>query len=96
MAVYTCLYMGLTKSMIDNDTLTLLDQPDQLKYKWEYSPITWEYEVITTFMEINNISATWEEDPYFGPPPSNTTFQLRVGSYWCRGDEQGWECCPPM
>ena len=75
--------------MIDSDTLTLLDQPDQLKYKWEYSPITWEYEIITTFMEINNISATWEN--LWGPKLN----ELKVGSFWCE-EGLGWECCPPM
>ena len=65
----------------DNGTLTLLDQPNQLKYDDFYSPITQEYEVITTFMEINNISATWEN--LWGPKLN----ELKVGSFWCEEAE---------
>ena len=79
--------------MIDNETRTLLDQPELEKYDDSYSAITREYEVITTFMKIHNISATWEADPY--ADSSNSSYQLAVGSHWC---EEGldFECCPPM
>lgn len=83
---------------IDNKTLALLDLPEQEKFDDSRSPITQEYEIITTFMRIHNISATWEVDPTYSPPdPTDpaVNYQLRVGSYWCQED-QGWECCHPM
>ena len=84
---------SINNDSIHNESLTLLDQPWSLKYDDSRSAITLEYEVIRTFMKIHNISATWELDPY--GDPSNTTYQLRVGSYWCY-EGLPWECCPPM
>ena len=79
--------------MIDNETLTLLERPEEEKYDDELSAITQDYEVMTTFMKIHNISATWEADPW--ADSSNSSYQLAVGSHWC---EEGldFECCPPM
>ena len=42
---------------------TLLEMPDLIRYDELKSPITNEYEVITSFMDMYNISATWELDP---------------------------------
>ena len=42
---------------------TLLEMPDLIRYDKPMSPITNEYEVITSFMDKYNISATWELDP---------------------------------
>ena len=87
---------SITDSSFHNDsgTLTLLDQPEELKYDDSRSPITREYEVITTFIKINNISATWGAESYdYGA--NNPTSLLRVGSFWCQ-EGLGWECCPPM
>ena len=84
--------MTITDNMIDNETLTLMDQPELEKYKPWYSALTWEYEIITTFMKIHNIFATWEVDDYTYVSSS----QLKAGSYWCQGGYLTWECCPPM
>ena len=82
--------------MIDNETLSLMVQPEEEKYDDSISPITREYEVITTFMKIHNISATWEPlDPYGFLIPANSSYQLLVGSYFCV-EGQVLECCPPM
>ena len=75
-----------TDEMIDSETLTLIDQPQLEKYIDTETAITGEYEVITTFMKIHNISAT------FGV---NSSYQPAVGSYWCM-EGGGLECCPPM
>ena len=84
---------------IHNETLTLLNQPWKLKYDDSKSAITREYEVITTFMKTHNISATWEPFPYRRiehlEVPSNTSYQLKVGSYHPSSD-QGWGRGPPM
>ena len=77
---------------IDPLTNTLLEDPEQMKYDDSLSAITSEYEVITTFMEIHNISATWEYDPEL--EPADAHYQLRVDSHWCK-EGTGWECCPP-
>ena len=87
-------YNHLLYFMIDHETLTLLDQQDQyyddlLSHR---SAITGMYEVITTFMKIHNISATWDL------PTWNTwSFrqQLVVGPFECM-EGGGLECCPPM
>ena len=80
--------------MIDNDTLTLLELPEEEKYDDELSAITQDYEVITTFMKIHNISATWEPVPWVYDT-SNSSHQLIVGPYLCvEGDVL--ECCPSM
>ena len=77
---------------IDNETLTLKDPTEQLKYDDTYSAIT-RYEVITTFMKIHNISATWVTGNYY--EQSNSSFQFALGSYWCI-EGLIFECCPPM
>ena len=85
---------GIREEMIDNETLTLLEQPKEEKYNDELSAITQDYEVLTTFMKIHNISATWEAAAS-DDDLSNSSYQLVVGSLWC---EEGldFECCPPM
>ena len=85
---------GITESMIDNETLTLLDQPDKLKYDDMFSSLISEYEIMTTFMEINRVSATWESYS-FSYTHRNSSYQLEVGAYWCM-ENAGFECCPPM
>ena len=80
--------------MIDNETLSLIDQPELEKYDDSMSAITQEYEVITTFMKIHNISATWEPEPRVYDT-SNSSHQLVVGTYFCI-EGLGLECCPPM
>ena len=80
--------------MIDKETLTLIDQPWAEKYDYRFSAITGDYEVITTFMKINNISATWEVMPWHYDL-SNSSYQLAVGALWC-SEGLGFECCPPM
>ena len=93
---YGSVEVDIDAASIHNETLTLLNQPWKNKYDDSKSPITRDYEVITTFMRIHNISATWELDPTYTPPTDPyVNYQLRVGSYWCQED-QGWECCPPM
>ena len=85
---------SIGRSMIDNDTFTLLDQPDELKYDDTNSNMVREYEVMTTFIKINNISATWVNDWN----TDQSIYQLAAGSYWCYeyiGWIYGWECCPP-
>ena len=85
----------ISVEMIDNVTLNLIDQPGLEKYDYTYSTITLDYEVITTFMKIHNISATWEHvDRYY--EWSNASYHLKVGSYWCEGRYPTLECCPPM
>ena len=85
---------------IDAETSTLLEQPDELKFDDKRSPITMEYEVITIFMDKYNISATWEFDNIYGNDDydyANTSFQLKVGSYWCQDKSvMEFACCPPM
>ena len=88
-------YASIQDYMIDNDTLTLLYQPDQEKYDDRLSPLTREYEVITTFMRFNNVSATFERVPYLIELQSNSSYQLRIGSIWCE-ERHIFECCPPM
>ena len=89
----------LSVASIDKETLTLKDHPEMEKYNYYkllYSAITWDYEVITTFMKIHNIFATWEpfpEDHY--DDQNNSSYQLKVGSYWCQ-EGLTFECCPPM
>ena len=90
----TDFWQAITHAMIDNETKTLLDQPELEKYDDSYSAITTEYEVITTFMKINNISATWEVMPWHYDL-SNSSYQLAVGALWC-SEGLGFECCPPM
>ena len=85
---------SITDASIDNKTLTLKDQPLQEKYDDSYSAITRHYEVITTFMKIHNISATWEPIETYDDP-SNSSYQLKVGGYWCQ-EGLTFECCPPM
>ena len=85
---YGFTHPSITEASIDNETLTLKDQPLQEKYDDSWSAITLHYEVITTFMKIHNISATWDLG-------FNSSYQLFVGSYWCI-EGQGLECCPPM
>ena len=87
-------YGDLTVASIDKETLTLKDNPEAEKYDDTFSPITGDYEIITTFMKIHNISATWEPCPwvYYS---SNSSHQLVVGSFWCE-EGLGFECCPPM
>ena len=85
---------GIRDEMIDNETLSLLDQPEEEKYNDNQSPITGEYEVISIFMKIHNISATWEPD-YWIIDSSNSSHQLLVGSFWCH-EGLDFECCPPM
>ena len=81
--------------MIDNETKNLIDQPQLKKYDYTMSAITGEYEVITTFMKIHNISATWEPAPDWYLDTSNSSHQLIVGPYLCvEGDVL--ECCPSM
>ena len=84
--------------MIDNETLTLMDQPQLEKYDDLNSAITSDYEIITTFMKINNISATWAawkpEHPIMAYEPNNLTYQVKVGSLWCM-EGLMYECCPP-
>ena len=80
--------------MIDNETSTLKDQPEEEKYDDSLSPITGEYEVITTFMKIHNISATWEPITWWYDN-SNSSHQLAVGALWCT-EGLGFDCCPPM
>ena len=77
--------------MIDNLTLTLMNQPQEEKYDDSKSAIT-SYEIITTFIKIHNISATWE---MWHMLESNATYQLIVGSMWCK-EGLMFECCPPM
>ena len=85
--------------MIDNETLTLLERPEEEKYDDELSAITQDYEVITTFMKIHNIFATWEPFPYSSiehlEVPSKTSYQLKVGSYHPSSDN-GYGRGPPM
>ena len=82
---------------IDIKTLTLKDQPEEEKYDDSNSPITMEYEVITTFMKIHNISATWENYWNLQWPdwPHYSGYQLQVGSYWCL-EGSSVSCCSPM
>ena len=84
----------ITDEMIDNETLTLMDQPQEEKYDGSQSAITGEYEVITTFMKIHNISATWEPVPWVYDT-SNSSHQLVLGAYLCV-EGLGFECCPSM
>ena len=87
---------SITDASIDNETLTLKEQPLQEKYNDTFSAITREYEVITTFMKIHNIFATWEPFPLETyDDQSNSSYQLKVGSYWCQ-EGLTFECCPPM
>ena len=80
--------------MIDNETQNLIDQPVLEKYDDTLSAITGEYEVITTFMKIHNISATWVA--YWNVELGwNSSHQLEVGSFWCT-EGLKVECCPPM
>ena len=89
----------ITDEMIDNETLTLMDQPQEEKYDGSMTAITGEYEVITTFMKIHNIFATWEPFPYSSiehlEVPSKTSYQLKVGSYHPSSDN-GYGRGPPM
>ena len=91
---YGFTHPSITEASIDNETLTLKDQPLQEKYDDSWSAITLHYEVITTFMKINNISATWEVMPWHYDL-SNSSHQLVVGALWC-SEGLGFECCPPM
>ena len=84
----------IREEMIDNETQNLIDQPVLEKYDDTMSAITGEYEVITTFMKIHNISATWQLENYY--VGSNSSYQLKLGSFWCEGGYPTWECCPPM
>ena len=86
--------------MIDNLTLTLMNQPQEEKYDDSKSAIT-SYEIITTFIKIHNISATWEawaDDHPNGDAPNDKpdmlNYQLKVGSFWCY-EGLMFECCPP-
>ena len=79
---------GIQDYMIDNVTLTLMDQPQEEKYDDSHSSIH-DYQIMTTFIKINNISATWEKWDWWHPTMAsesngfNLTYQIRVGSYWC-------------
>ena len=88
-------YASIQDYMIDNDTLTLLYQPDQEKYDDTISPLTSEYEIITTFMRFNNVSATFERISSFTDPQRNSSYQIRIASAWC-SEGKILECCPPM
>ena len=91
---------GIQSYYIDNETRTLIDQPEysiwtmekysQKIYIDRISPITYGYEIITTFMKIHNITATWVSGDF-----GDSSYQLATGGWWC---EEGaiLECCPPM
>ena len=84
----------ITDDMIDDETFTLKDHHEE-EYDVTNTAITMDYEVITTFIKIHNISATWEIDPSFLNDPSSPSYQLKVGSTWCQ-EGLTFECCPPM
>ena len=89
---------GIFDEMIDNVTLTLMDQPQEEKYDDSKSAIN-DYQIITTFIKINNISATWAKWDWYHPFMAyesndfNLTYQLKVGSLWCM-EGLMFECCP--
>ena len=86
----------ITEETIDNETRTLKDQPLLEKHDVKNTAITMDYVVITTFIKIHNISATWEIDQFlFVDDQSNSSYQLKVGSYWCEEGDT-FDCCPPM
>ena len=91
---YGFTHPSITEASIDNETLTLKDQPLQEKYDDSWSAITLHYEVITTFMKINNISATWESFPWYNDQ-SNSSYQVAVTSFMCYEGVR-LECCQPM
>ena len=91
---YGSVEVDIDAASIHNETLTLLNQPWKNKYDDSKSPITRDYEVITTFMRIHNISATWEPVPWHYDQ-SNSSHQLVAGPFWCE-EGLGFECCPPM
>ena len=99
---YGSVEVDIDAASIHNETLTLLNQPWKNKYDDSKSPITRDYEVITTFMRIHNISATWEPFPYSSiehlEVASNTSYQLKVGSFQRPPsvEDNGWDCGPPM
>ena len=86
---------GITDEMIDNETLTLMDEPQEEKYVDSYSSIVSAYEVITTFMKIHNISATWTSWTSY-EISFDSEYQLEVGGWWCGEGFETFECCPPM
>ena len=87
---------SINAASINEETRALKNQPWELKYDDRRSPITEEYEVITTFIKIHNISSTWEV--YNFNETIDTSYQLKVGSFFCDGHLEGpmFECCPPM
>ena len=91
-------YGDITDDSIDNETLTLMDQPQEEKYDDSHSSIH-DYQIMTTFIKINNISATWAKWEWWHPEMAsesnnhNLTYQIRVGSYWCMKGLM-FECCP--
>ena len=91
---YGSVEVDIDAASIHNETLTLLNQPWKNKYDDSKSPITRDYEVITTFMRIHNISATWVAS-YYVELGWNSSHQLEVGSFWC-SEGRTLECCPPM
>ena len=88
---YDNAYKGIWDYMIDNLTLTLINQPPE-KYDGSHSGIS-SYEIIAPFIKIHNISATWEMWHGF---EFNATYQLIVGSMFCSKEGLMFECCPPM
>ena len=80
--------------LIDPETRTILELPEQEKYDDTYSAITLEYEIITTFIKIHNISATFERAIGW-ENLDNSTYQFALGSWWC-SEGLAFECCPPM
>ena len=72
----------IREEIIDNETQNLIDQPVLEKYDDTMSAITGEYEVITTFMKIHNISATWEA--VYWAAWNETNYQIVAGSMWCQ------------